>query len=60
MTVDTVEAARSADGTSIAFERAGTGPPLLLVDAALGFRGWRFDGAQDTRLRSSIESRLRK
>jgi hypothetical protein len=38
MTVDaTVETARSADGTSIAFERAGTGPPLILVDAALGF-----------------------
>jgi len=40
MTVNTpVEAARSADGTSIAFERAGTGPPLILVDAALGSRG---------------------
>jgi pimeloyl-ACP methyl ester carboxylesterase len=36
----TVETARSADGTSIAFERAGTGPPLILVDAALGFRGF--------------------
>ena len=36
----TIEAARSADGTSIAFERAGTGPPLILVDAALGFRGF--------------------
>lgn len=36
----TRETARSADGTSIAFERAGTGPPLILVDAALGFRGF--------------------
>lgn len=41
MTVDTtVERACSADGTLIAFERAGSGPPLVLVDAALGFRGF--------------------
>jgi pimeloyl-ACP methyl ester carboxylesterase len=32
--------ARSADGTTIAFERTGTGPALILVDAALGFRGF--------------------
>jgi pimeloyl-ACP methyl ester carboxylesterase len=31
---------RSSDGTSIAFERAGAGPPVILVDAALGFRGF--------------------
>jgi pimeloyl-ACP methyl ester carboxylesterase len=31
---------RSADGTSIAFERAGTGPALILVDGALSFRGF--------------------
>jgi pimeloyl-ACP methyl ester carboxylesterase len=31
---------RSADGTSIAFERTGAGPALILVDAALGFRGF--------------------
>jgi pimeloyl-ACP methyl ester carboxylesterase len=36
----TVETARSADGTSIAFEGAGSGQPLILVDAALGFRGF--------------------
>lgn len=29
-----VEKVRSADGTSIAFERTGTGPALILVDAA--------------------------
>ncbi|MEV7986577.1 alpha/beta hydrolase [Micromonospora sp. NPDC085948] len=29
---------RSADGTSIAYERSGTGPPVILVDAAGGFR----------------------
>lgn len=38
--VQVVNIATSADGTSIAFERAGTGPPLLLVDAAAGFRGF--------------------
>ena len=31
---------RSSDGTSIAFERTGAGPPVILVDAALGFRGF--------------------
>jgi pimeloyl-ACP methyl ester carboxylesterase len=36
----TVGKVRSADGTSIAFERTGTGPALILVDAALGFRGF--------------------
>ncbi|SDM29109.1 Lysophospholipase, alpha-beta hydrolase superfamily [Geodermatophilus siccatus] len=30
---------RSADGTVIAFERTGSGPPLVLVDAAGHFRG---------------------
>lgn len=30
----------SSDGTSIAFERAGTGPALILVDAAGCFRGF--------------------
>jgi pimeloyl-ACP methyl ester carboxylesterase len=30
----------SRDGTSIAFSRAGTGPSLILVDAAGGFRGF--------------------
>src|SRR3712207_7114438 len=29
---------RSADGTTIAFEHAGSGPPLVLVDAAGHFR----------------------
>ena len=29
---------RSADGTSIAYQRSGTGPPLVLVDAAGGYR----------------------
>jgi pimeloyl-ACP methyl ester carboxylesterase len=31
---------RSADNTTIAYERTGTGPALILVDAALGFRGF--------------------
>lgn len=30
----------STDGTSIAFEREGTGPPVILVDAAGNFRGF--------------------
>jgi pimeloyl-ACP methyl ester carboxylesterase len=30
----------SSDGTSIAFERAGTGPAVILVDAAGNFRGF--------------------
>jgi pimeloyl-ACP methyl ester carboxylesterase len=40
MTQATAGTVRSADGTSIAFDRAGTGPPLVMVDAALGFRGF--------------------
>ncbi len=31
---------RSSDGTSIAFERVGTGPAVILVDAAGNFRGF--------------------
>src|SRR5918999_1091540 len=55
MTVDaTVEAVRSADGTQIAFERAGAGPPLILVDAALGFRGFGPMGPLVAELASSF------
>src|SRR5918996_3561530 len=36
----TTSTVRSEDGTSIAYERIGTGPPLVIVDAALGFRGF--------------------
>jgi pimeloyl-ACP methyl ester carboxylesterase len=36
---------RSADGTRIAFDRVGDGPPLILVEAALHYRGFSsFDG----------------
>jgi hypothetical protein len=31
----------SADGTSIAFERAGDGPALIAVDAAGSYSGFR-------------------
>jgi pimeloyl-ACP methyl ester carboxylesterase len=31
----------SSDGTSIAFERVGTGPPLVMVDAAGSYRDFR-------------------
>jgi pimeloyl-ACP methyl ester carboxylesterase len=34
-----METVTSADGTAIAFTRAGTGPALVLVDGALGYRG---------------------
>jgi pimeloyl-ACP methyl ester carboxylesterase len=33
-----VSAARSKDGTTIAFERSGSGPPLIIVDGALCWR----------------------
>jgi acetyl esterase/lipase len=32
--------ATSSDGTAIAYERAGAGPALVLVDPALGYRGF--------------------
>jgi pimeloyl-ACP methyl ester carboxylesterase len=38
--MSTTGTVRSNDGTSIAFERTGTGPPVILIDAALGFRGF--------------------
>jgi pimeloyl-ACP methyl ester carboxylesterase len=34
-----VTTVRSQDGTPIAFDRAGAGPPLILVDGALCYRG---------------------
>ena len=37
-TVTTVNTVRSHDGTPIAFERTGDGPPLILVDGALCHR----------------------
>ena len=36
----TVSTVRSADGTPIAFERAGAGPALVLVDAAGHYRAF--------------------
>src|ERR687892_324339 len=36
----TTRTVRSADGTTIAFETTGKGQPLIMVDAALGFRGF--------------------
>ena len=36
-----VERVTSSDGTSIAFERAGTGPALITVDAAGSYRDFR-------------------
>jgi hypothetical protein len=43
---------RTADGTSIAFERAGTGAALILVDGALSFRGFGPMGPLGARLAS--------
>jgi hypothetical protein len=33
-----MSATRSKDGTTIAFERTGSGPPLIIVDGALCWR----------------------
>jgi hypothetical protein len=44
------EKVRSRDGTSIAFERTGEGPALIMVDAALGFRGFGSMGPLAARL----------
>jgi hypothetical protein len=42
--MDVVNRVTSADGTSIAFERAGAGPPLITVDAAGNYRDFRPSG----------------
>lgn len=39
-TVATPGSLVSKDGTLIAYERIGSGPPLILIDGALGFRGF--------------------
>jgi alpha-beta hydrolase superfamily lysophospholipase len=36
----TSQSVRSADGTAIAFDRSGDGPPVILVEAALHYRGF--------------------
>jgi pimeloyl-ACP methyl ester carboxylesterase len=51
----TVGKVRSADGTSIAFERTGTGPALIMVHAALGFRGFNPMGELDGLLTGDFE-----
>lgn len=40
MSTETSEEVRSADGTTIAFQRSGVGPPLILVDPAGGYSGF--------------------
>ena len=44
--VAATEYATSADGTRIAFERAGTGPVVVLVDGAMVYR--EFGGGRAT------------
>jgi pimeloyl-ACP methyl ester carboxylesterase len=44
--------ARSADGTTIAFDRAGSGPPVVLVDGALCSRRFGPMGAMSAQLAS--------
>src|SRR6266567_5236386 len=39
-TEDVMHAVTSADGTPIAFSRSGEGPPVILVDGALCYRGF--------------------
>jgi hypothetical protein len=35
-----VETIKSSDGTKIAFDRSGQGPPLILVGGAFSWRRW--------------------
>jgi pimeloyl-ACP methyl ester carboxylesterase len=42
---DAMPTVASADGTTIAYDRIGTGPPLVLVDGALCYRGSGPNGA---------------
>jgi pimeloyl-ACP methyl ester carboxylesterase len=45
MSTTTPQSVASADGTRIAFERSGSGPPVILVDAALHYRAYSsFEG----------------
>jgi pimeloyl-ACP methyl ester carboxylesterase len=46
----TVSTVTSADGTAIAYERVGSGRPVILVDGALCFRGQGPNGALAERL----------
>ena len=42
-----METVTSADGTEIAFERTGSGPPLVLVHGGIGdHRFWDFSGVR--------------
>ena len=36
-----METVRSQDGTKIAFDRSGEGPPVILVGGAFSWRGWK-------------------
>jgi pimeloyl-ACP methyl ester carboxylesterase len=36
-----VKTVRSKDGTAIAYERRGEGPPLIVVGGAFSYRGWK-------------------
>ena len=40
-----MKAATSKDGTTIAYDQSGTGPPLVLVDGALNSRAFGLNGA---------------
>ncbi len=39
-----MERVRSKDGTTIAYDRAGDGPPVVLVDGALNSRAFGLNG----------------
>jgi pimeloyl-ACP methyl ester carboxylesterase len=45
---------RSADGTTIAYERSGDGPPVILVEAALHYRGFTSFGGLAPRLAEAL------
>jgi pimeloyl-ACP methyl ester carboxylesterase len=50
----TMSAVTSADGTRIAYEVAGGGPPVILVDGALGVRSFGFSGPLAHRLAADL------
>jgi len=49
-----MSALTSTDGTQIAYDVAGSGPPVILVDGALGFRALGFGGGLAEQLAATL------